>query len=111
MTFRKGEMVPEFEDVAYTMEVGDFELVESDYGYHIINKLAHIMPEDAEVQMVEQYTETMVEQYTVLQKQEAYNDIYSQWILDYEVVVNDKVWGEVMTSYQMADDGVETEAE
>ena len=36
-TFRRGEMVAPFEDTAYSMEPGQLsEIVESDFGYHII---------------------------------------------------------------------------
>ena len=38
-SFGRGQMVPEFEDTAFSMEVGDTsEVVETDFGYHLIQR-------------------------------------------------------------------------
>ncbi|MDF2607169.1 MAG: hypothetical protein K0R15_837 [Clostridiales bacterium] len=36
ITFGRDEMVPQFEEAAYDMEVGETRLVETEYGYHIM---------------------------------------------------------------------------
>jgi peptidyl-prolyl cis-trans isomerase C len=40
-TFGKGQMVPEFEEAAFGMEVGaTSDVVETDFGYHLIQRTA-----------------------------------------------------------------------
>ena len=39
-TFGEGQMVPEFENAVKEAEIGEITLCESDYGYHIIKRLA-----------------------------------------------------------------------
>ena len=38
--FGKGEMVPEFEDAAFSLNAGEMAIVKTAYGYHLIQKLA-----------------------------------------------------------------------
>ena len=106
-TFYRGEMVAAFEDAAFAMEVGDIELVESEYGYHIITKLDQVFPDDAQVESVKDYQDYLIDQYTLAQKQETYDGLYTEWKLAYEVNENEKVWSEVMTSNQLQTNGVE----
>jgi foldase protein PrsA len=41
-TFGKGVMVEEFENASFSMNIGDYEIVKTNYGYHIINKLKNV---------------------------------------------------------------------
>jgi parvulin-like peptidyl-prolyl isomerase len=37
--FGRGQMVPEFEDAAFSMEVGDVSgVIETDFGYHLVKR-------------------------------------------------------------------------
>lgn len=38
--FKKGEMVAPFENAVYSLEIGEAAIVETDFGYHIVKKLA-----------------------------------------------------------------------
>ena len=106
-TFYRGEMVDAFENAAFSMEIGSIQLVESEYGYHVITKLDHVYPDEAQVESVKEYQDYLVEQYTLAQKQATYDALYSEWKLDYEVTENEKVWAEVLTSHQMNSEVVE----
>lgn len=50
-TFPRGKMVPEFEEAAFTGEVGKVypKLVETSYGYHIIKVEKHTMGDEAQI--------------------------------------------------------------
>lgn len=41
-TFAKGEMVPEFEEASFRLDVNETEIVKTSYGYHLIKKLGSI---------------------------------------------------------------------
>lgn len=46
-TFGKGEMVQEFEEASFDLDINDTEIVKTIYGYHLIKKLAY-NPEGAQ---------------------------------------------------------------
>jgi len=41
-TFGRGEMVPEFENASFSLDINKTAIVRSTYGYHLIKKLAYI---------------------------------------------------------------------
>ncbi len=53
--FGKGQMVPAFEKTAFELKVGDIsELVETQFGYHIIKVSEHLVPNEALFEQVKE---------------------------------------------------------
>lgn len=104
-TFYRGQMVPEFEAAAFTMEIDEVKIVESQFGYHIIVKQAHNYPDDAQIQSVEEYKVFLVAQYTLAQKQAEFDKLYEIWKNDYSVTLNEGIWGNVQTTYEQNQQG------
>lgn len=100
-TFYRGEMVAEFEAAAFTMAIGDIEMVESQFGYHIIVKQDHTYPDESQVQNVKDYQDYLVDQYTMTQRQEEYDKLYDQWKDNYDITLDESVWSKVKTTYEM----------
>lgn len=109
-TFYRGEMAAAFEEAAFSMEIGDIEMVESQFGYHILLKQDHIYPDDSQVQNVKDYQAYLVEQYTMTQRQEEYDKLYDEWRQNYDINLDEQVWDKIETTYEMNGSATTTEA-
>lgn len=68
-SFSKGQMVPEFEEAAFVQEVGTLsDIVETQYGYHLIKTSAH---EPAGVRSLDEVKDQLTSYLTGQTKQEA----------------------------------------
>lgn len=100
-TFYRGELPPEYEDfeeLAFTMKMDEVKIAEGQYGYHIVKKLEHIYPDETQIETIENYKAYLVEQYTMSQRQDAYDAFYEEWKDDYDVKINQDLWDQVRTS-------------
>jgi parvulin-like peptidyl-prolyl isomerase len=88
--FGKGQMVAEFETAAFSLKIGEIsQPVKSQYGYHIIQVLAHNMvPLDASA-----YDQA---------RQKVFNDWLTQARIDYKVVTYNSIWEGLIPTPQSA---------
>lgn len=94
LTFARGQMVTEFEDAAFSMEVGEIsELVQTTYGYHIIKlEEANIAPTQEQIDANNQLVEDVTKQAKRSQKERIFEEQIEVWKTEYNIVTNEELW-------------------
>ena len=78
-SFGRGQMVPEFENAAFTMEVGQVsDIIETRFGYHLIKKTGHTKAEKTDLDEVKD----QIKQYLTQQKRSEFWEGYSKKMRD-----------------------------
>ncbi len=82
-TFTRGQMVPEFEEVAFSMEPGKLsQIVETEFGYHIIKVTDH---QEAGIRSLAEVKDQLQQYITNRNKQEALMDYIEELKADADV--------------------------
>ena len=85
--FSKGKMVPEFEAVAFDMEIGEIsEPVKTQFGYHII-KLVDKKEESTKT--FDDVKDQLNKQLTAVKQQKVYADKTSELRKEFKVIINE----------------------
>ncbi|TCK87866.1 peptidyl-prolyl cis-trans isomerase C/foldase protein PrsA [Natranaerovirga hydrolytica] len=95
-TFYRGEMMPEFEEAAFNLEPGEIsEVIETSYGYHIIQTEEFIDATENIVEQYEAYKEVLEEESIYVQKNNAFYKQYEEWKRNYTIRVNEEIWEDI----------------
>lgn len=85
--FTKGKMVPEFETVAFSMEIGEIsDPVKTQFGYHII-KLAD--RKEGSVKAYDEIKDQLNQQLTAVKQQQEYVNKTNELRKEYKVIINE----------------------
>jgi foldase protein PrsA len=92
-TFGRGQMVTEFENAAYNLEVGGIsDVVETQFGYHIIKLEERIPATEAQIEQAKQDLEGYKASAVDLLKTKEFNKIYETYLANYTVTTDEELW-------------------
>lgn len=93
---RTANLVPEFIEGAFSLEKGEIsDLVETDYGYHIIKLEEVVEPTEEEIKAVKDKEQYIFDSANNQLKQTEFQKRYEEWIKDYKVERDDEVFNSI----------------
>ncbi len=93
--------VQEFKDAAFDMKDGENRVVETQFGFHIMNKISETTPSETEISDAKENIELMTEDAMGMLRYQAFEKDHKKDVLSkYTVAVNDKLWADVKTTYE-----------
>lgn len=101
-TFSRGNMVASFEEAAYSMEPGQIsDLVESDYGYHIIKlEEKDIPPTEEEIQQRKDYEQAALDYVKSNMSSDLFAEKEEEWKNQYKIEIKNDVWDAIVVDGQ-----------
>lgn len=86
-SFGRGVMPKSFEDAAFNLGIGDVsDIVETEYGYHLIQCVSTFNPEETELTKVKIVKE---------RRQEAFEEVYQQYVPTFISNLNKTLWDSI----------------
>ncbi len=101
-TFAKNEpFVEEFKKAAFEMKDGENRIVETQFGYHIMNKIEQVKATEEAVAIAKERFSMLEKQAEENQKNVEFQRLFTEEFENkYPVVVNQELWDSIKTTYE-----------